>query len=103
MPYKTLGETGTMAQSFHFNVSNDKKQCCSGTVGRSKTYSNGYRFEYTRPGSRLKPYPQCTQYCVNEKSCPKSDSNLNNAGYDSSKYEWTNNCTQTESMRPPVF
>ena len=146
MSYKTLSETGTMAQSFHFNVTPEKKLCSSvaqasngvcdaggagkssqpgdqcqqwsefncpnlskfccpkGTVGRPKRYSNGYSFEYTTIGSKMKPYPQCPQDCSGKPSCPKANGTLAEGHLIASNYEWNDEIyAPTESMRPPVF
>jgi len=145
MSYKTLSDTGTMNQSFHFEVTPQKnfcgsvasasncvclaggkdkvsqpgdqcfqysekdcpelsKFCCpKGTVGRPKVYSNGYRFEYTRVGSRLKPWPPC-QKDHKDNNYTKPNSNINSVCFDQNKYEWNNEIYKaSKTMRPPVF
>ena len=140
MSYATLGETGTMQNGFHFEVTPQKKYCspvaqasncvCNaggagkssqpgdqcqqwsefncptlskfccpkGTIGRPKVYPNGYRFEYTRIGAKLKPWPPCS-------GKPRPDSNLHSPCFNQNKYEWNGPeiYAQTKSMRPPVF
>jgi len=60
MSYKTLGETGTMAQSFHFNVTPEKK-FCSEAAGSNCVCMAGGKNKSTMGG-------QCVQ--ESEIGCP---------------------------------
>jgi hypothetical protein len=155
MSYKKLDALGTMDQSFHFQVTPEKRmcslarasncvcdaggigecndtQCCQytkncpklakfccgkGTVGRPKIYNNGYRFQYTRVGQNMEPWPPCKQDwpmirkspdLMPVSSRPQPNAQLESPCFNEKDYKWTDKCTiqnnpQTNDWTPPVF
>ncbi len=115
---KTNPPDGVCQQWSEFDCPKLSKFCCpKGTVGRPKTYSNGYRFEYTRIGQNMEPWPPCKQDwpmvrkspdLMPVSSRPQPDSQIDSPCFNQDAYKWTDKCTiknnpQTQDWTPPVF
>ena len=111
MSYKTLGDTGTMKQSFHFRVTPQKNECpyasetnCVCMAGGQGECTLGGCCQNSKDGC-----PDLAKYCCSKGMIgrPKIYSNGYRFEYTSPILEYGQSakklCQLTPNLRPPVF